>query len=121
MLQPALDADQTEPTKDESTSDHPPADIPVDDTDKSQTPKFVPWDTDLLPGNVSSMLQHQSIIKKAHVRSGKPRTIVPKMPVEVELKEAEITPIVDGDSVVGIKVICQCGATHEIRFEYDEP
>ena len=120
MLQSALDADQMEPTEDEPTPDHLPAEIPVDDTGKSQTTKFVPWKEEALPTTASSMLQHQSIIKKEHVRPGKPTTIVPKMPVNVEQEEAKITPIVDGDRVVGIKVVCRCGATHEIRFEYDE-
>lgn len=121
MLQPSLDADHKEPPEDESTPDHLPADIPADDTGKSQTPKFVPWKEEPLPREASSMLHHQTIIKKKHVRPGKPKTIAPEMPVNLELEEVEVTPIVEGDRVVGIKVVCHCGATHEIRFEYDEP
>ena len=121
MLQPALDADHMEPIEDEPTPDHLPVDSPVDDAGKSPTPKFVPWKEEPLLSRASSILQHQSIIKRKNVRSGKPRTIVPRMPVDEKPEEAEITPIVEGDRVVGIKVVCGCGMTHEIRFEYDGP
>ena len=121
MPQPALDADHMESPEEEPAPDHLPADIPADDTGKSQTPKFVPLKEEPLPREASSMLQHQTIIKKEHVKPGKPKTIVPKTPVNLELEEVEVTPIIEGDRVVGIQVVCHCGATHDIRFEYDEP
>ena len=130
MFQSSLDANHIEPPEVEPTPDHLPADIPADDTEKSQARPFIPWKEEPLPREARSMLQHQTIIKKKHVKQGKPKTITPEMPLSMklpelpaslELEEVEVTPIVEGDRVVGIQVVCHCGATHEIRFEYDEP
>ncbi len=121
MLQPALDADHMESPEEDPTPDPLPADIPADDTGKSQTPTFVPWKEERLPKEASSILQHQTIIKKEQVIPGKPMTITPEIPVNLELEEVEVTPILEGDRIVGIQVVCHCGATHEIRFEYNEP
>ncbi len=80
---------------------------------------FVRWEEDVLPSTQGLTVAHQTIIKKSNVRPGTPQTIVPKVPALVGRRPMEVQPLLEEDTIVGMKVTCSCGNSHEVRFEFD--
>ncbi|MEE9464904.1 MAG: hypothetical protein V3W14_04940 [Candidatus Neomarinimicrobiota bacterium] len=80
---------------------------------------FVPWKEDpLTSGKVA--INRQTVIKKPLIRPGTPINIVPKVPVLDETEQMKVAPLMESDAIVGLKVVCSCGRSHEVRFEFDE-
>ncbi|MFB0517010.1 MAG: hypothetical protein ACETWG_10485, partial [Candidatus Neomarinimicrobiota bacterium] len=90
----------------------------------TQTPDFVPWREEQLPKQAVSGIGHRRVIKKDNVHRGTPVKITHEISLEPEpepkARRIEVSPIMDGDTVVGLSIVCGCGATHEVRFEYGD-
>ncbi len=80
---------------------------------------FIPWKEEDLPSGRGLTVANKTIIKKSSVRQGAPQTIVPEVPSGVNQRPMEVQPLLEEDTIVGIKVTCSCGNSHEVRFEFD--
>ncbi|MCH8327118.1 MAG: hypothetical protein IID15_01170 [Candidatus Marinimicrobia bacterium] len=82
--------------------------------------EFVPWNEANLKQVPVPMFLHQSVVKSKHVQVAEPVKIKPLIPKysEPAPSEAEITPILKDDQIVGVKVACDCGTVHEIMFDF---
>ena len=90
------------------------------DADDDKSTDFVPWDEANLKQMPVSKFAHQSVVKRKDVQVGQPVKIKPLLPKfdEPAPSEAEITPILQDDQIVGVKVACDCGTVHEIMFDF---
>ncbi|MCH7939897.1 MAG: hypothetical protein IID13_09155 [Candidatus Marinimicrobia bacterium] len=80
---------------------------------------FVRWEEEVLPAGQNLAVANKVIVKKSNVRPGAPRTIIPKIPTHVDRRSMEVTPLIEDDTIVGMKVTCSCGNSHEVKFEFD--
>ncbi len=80
---------------------------------------FVQWEEEALPSAQNLTVAHKTIIKKTSVRQGAPQTIVPEVPARVNQPPMEVQPLLEEDTIVGMKVTCSCGNSHEVRFEFN--
>ena len=121
MFHSEPEADSSAPSSQELVSPEEGESSPSEDMLPSQ-PDFIPWQEEPLPKQAVSMVGHRRIIKSSKVRRGMPRKITPEVSLEPEPepegKSIEVTPITDGETVVGLRIACGCGATHEVHFEY---
>ncbi len=87
---------------------------------------FTPWREEPLPRRSVSRLGHRRLVKSGRLRPGTPVRITPEVKLEPEpVPEPgdytiEVTPILEGETMVGLAVMCGCGARHEVRFEYGD-
>ena len=81
---------------------------------------FIPWREEPMLKEAISGIGHRHIVKKGKVRQGRPVNITPEISLEPEAEDMEVTPIMDGETVVGFNIACGCGATHEVRFKYPD-
>lgn len=90
------------------------------DADDDKSTDFVPWDEANLKQMPASKFAHQTVVKGRHVKVAQPVKIKPLLPKfeEPAPSEAEITPILQDDQIVGVKVACDCGTVHEIMFDF---
>lgn len=90
------------------------------DSGERESGEFVPWATANLKQMPVSKFAHQSVVKRKYVKTGRPVKIKPRIPTfeEPTPSEAEITPILQDDQIVGVKVACDCGTVHEIMFDF---
>ncbi len=80
---------------------------------------FVPWEEEVLPSAQGLTTAGKTIIKKSSVRQGTPQTIVPEVPARVNQPPMDVQPLLEDDIIVGMKITCSCGNSHEVRFEFD--
>lgn len=80
---------------------------------------FVRWEEDVLPPAQNLAVANKVIIKKSNVRPGALQTIVPEVFSRVDQPPMEVQPLLEDDTIVGMKVTCSCGNSHEVRFEFD--
>ncbi len=80
---------------------------------------FVPWEEEDLPSAQGLTVANKTIIKKISVRQGTPLMIVPELPSRINQPPMEVQPLLEEDAIVGMKVTCSCGNSHEVRFEFD--
>lgn len=101
------------PNDNKSSEMGPPKENKSDET-------FVPWESSKFKRIPKSQLAHRTIVQSKYLSSGGRTLIVPQMPpgVEDDNSKADISPMMDGDQIVGLKVVCSCGIVHEIMFEY---
>ncbi len=87
--------------------------------------EFTPWREESLSAHATSKLGHRRIIKSGNVvLRREPVKITPHITLEPEPEpepeSVDITPLIEDDTIVGLRITCGCGATHEVRFEYGE-
>ena len=101
--------------EDSPTQEEHPTSLQVD---------FTHWQEGALPAQAISTLGHRHIIKSRKVRRIEPVKITHDITLEPEPEpepeSVEITPLKEGDAIVGLLLTCGCGATHEVRFDYGE-
>lgn len=85
----------------------------------SQAPEFVPWEEEPFATPRKVAVARHAIIKKGSVTQGAPLTIVPEIPHLDESGAMTITPLMEGETIVGMTVACACGRSQEVRFEFD--
>ena len=90
------------------------------DADDDKSTDFVPWDEANLKQMPVSKFAHQTVVKRRHVTIAQPVKIKPLLPKfeEPAPSGSEITPILQDDQIVGVKVACDCGTVHEIMFDF---
>ena len=103
---------------------------PVEEEDSSALEKhpsplqvdFTRWQEGALPVRAISKIGHRHIIKSRKVSRSEPVKITHDITLEPdpEPESVEITPLKEGDAIVGLLLTCGCGATHEVRFDYGE-
>ena len=86
----------------------------------ADAPDFIQWEEESLPSLSHLSIANKGIIKKRNVRQGTPQTIVPKVPSLNDQQPMKVTPLLEEDAIVGMKVTCTCGNSHEVRFEFDD-
>ncbi len=111
-LQPSESPDQA------SAGDRPP----LTGRQSGADTKFTPWKEEPIPEEAISELGHRKIVKKNKLHQGSPRIIVPKFHLERNPKPetVEVTPIIENEVTVGLRLVCSCGTVHEVRFEFGE-
>ncbi len=80
---------------------------------------FETWQEEPLPSKVGLAVAHQTIIKRKQVATGPRKIITPVIPDLHSAGHMETEPIMEDESIIGIRVQCKCGATHEILFDYN--
>ena len=88
-------------------------------TKAADASNFVRWEEEDLPAGQNLAVINKVIVKKSNVRPGAPQTIVPKIPTHVNRRSMEVVPLLEGETIVGMKVTCSCGNSHEVKFEFD--
>jgi hypothetical protein len=108
-----------------------PANRELDDKEEDETDisgrysssevDFTPWHEEPLPQDTGG-LGHRRIVKKRDIMQGKPVNIVHEVSLEPEseLEGMEVFPIKEDNLLVGLKIECGCGRSHEVRFEYND-
>ena len=93
------------------------ADLNAADTDRDD---FVRWDESKLKQVPISNLGYRTIVKKRFVENEAPIKITPAIPKSRlhSQADADITPILQDEQIVGVQVACHCGSVHEIMFDY---
>ncbi|MBA7473797.1 hypothetical protein ES707_09142 [subsurface metagenome] len=116
------DADSPEQSSEDLT--------PVEEEDSStleehnlpQQIDFTRWQEGSLPARATSALGHRHVVKSRKVLRSEPVRITHDISLEPESEpeseSVEITPLKEGDAIVGLLLTCGCGATHEVRFDY---
>ncbi|UCH62549.1 MAG: hypothetical protein JSU77_12245 [Fidelibacterota bacterium] len=121
-----LDADSPEQFSEDLT--------PVEDKDSStseehqppQQIEFTRWQEGSLPTHPVSSIGHRRVIKSQKVHQNEPVkithdiTLEPDPDPEPEPESVEITPLKEGDVIVGLQLTCGCGVIHEVRFDYGD-
>ena len=79
---------------------------------------FEPWQEEPLPSRVGPVVAHKTIIKRTRVETGPPKFITPEVPELHGADQMEVEPIMEDESIIGMRVRCKCGANHEILFDY---
>ena len=117
-----LDADSPEHPSEELVPVKMDDSSTLEDRHPSGQTEFTPWQEESLPAHATSKLGHRRIIKSVNVLRGEPVKITPHITLEPEPEpeSMEITPLIEDDTIVGLRMTCGCGATHEVRFEYGE-
>lgn len=118
-----LDADSQEHPSEELMPVKMDDSSPLEDRHPSGQTEFTSWREESLPAQAISKLGHRRIIKSGNVvLRGEPVKITPHITLEPESEpeSVEITPLIEDDAIVGLRMTCGCGATHEVRFEYGE-
>lgn len=87
---------------------------------KGSAPKFV----DLAAQHDAWSARRQSmsgrrVLKQANVRKGEKRLV--GGPLAGSAREAKTELLYDGLEVIGVRLVCTCGKTTDIYFEYGEP
>lgn len=84
--------------------------------------EFTPWREEPLPEASISQLGHRKIVKKGDVHLGSPTTIIPEYHIQPDPKPetVEVTPLIENEETVGLRLVCSCGTVHEVRFEYGD-
>lgn len=82
---------------------------------------FTPWQEEPIP-RTSSGLGHRRVVKKKDIMQAKPVNIIHEISLdpEEEIEGMEVFPIKQDNLLIGLKVECGCGRSHEIRFEYND-
>ena len=82
---------------------------------------FTPWQEEPIPRSDSG-LGHRRIVKKKDIMQTKPINIIHEISLEPEdeIEGMEVFPIKQDNLLVGLKIECGCGRSHEIRFEYTD-
>lgn len=82
---------------------------------------FTPWHEEPIPRS-SSGLGHRRVVKKRDIMQAKPVNIIHEISLEPEeeIEGMEVLPIKQENLLVGLKIECGCGRSHEIRFEYND-
>ena len=86
----------------------------------ADAPDFIQWEEESLPSISNLASANKVIIKKRNVRQGAPQTIVPDVSALNDQQTMNVTPLLEEDTIVGMKVTCSCGNSHEVRFEFDD-
>ena len=83
---------------------------------------FEAWSEEPLPEGARTMVGRTSILKKEDIKQLSSRRITPVLPMEPESEEQsmEVLPVMEGETLIGLKIQCHCGATHEVRLDYDD-
>ena len=84
--------------------------------------EFTPWQEEPIPEKIISELGHRRIVKKDNLLQGSPQEIIPQFHLESnpDRETVEVTPIVENEETVGLRLMCSCGTVHEVRFEFGD-
>lgn len=82
--------------------------------------KFVHWAESQLSTPLGKVGPDQVIIKKKRVIPGSTHIITPSADFEPKPKTLKVTPIEQDGKIIGLSLQCECGATHEVNFEFDQ-
>jgi hypothetical protein len=108
-----------------------PANRELDDKEEDETDiggrylssevDFTPWQEEPLPRDTGG-LGHRRIVKKRDIMQGKPVNIIHEISLEPEseIEGMEVFPLKEDNLLVGLKIECGCGRSHEVRFEYND-
>lgn len=99
------------------------ADEPKKSTSVVKSPsgdKFVRWAESQLTAPLGKVGLDQVIIKKKRVTPGATRIITSHIDFEVQPNSMKATPIEQDGKIIGLSLQCECGATHEINFDFDQ-
>ncbi len=80
---------------------------------------FEPWQEDPLPAKSGLTAARQTIIKGSRVETGSRRIINPEIPSLHSSDQMKAEQIVEDGAIVGIRMLCRCGAKHKILFDYE--
>jgi hypothetical protein len=91
-------------------------------TGESQSSDFEAWTEQPLPESAKTKVARSSILKKDRIIQKSARRITPILPPEPQPEDQtmEVIPVMEGDTLVGLKIQCRCGATHEVHLEYSD-
>jgi len=94
----------------------------LEDQHPSRQIDFTRWREEPLPAQATSRIGHRRVVKSGNVRRGESVKITHEVSLEPEPEpeSAEVTPLMEGEIIVGLRITCGCGATHEVHFEYSE-
>jgi len=124
MSHSELDADSPEQSSEDLMPDEDKNSSTLDEHHPPQQIDFTHWQEGALPAHTTSGLGHRRVVKSREVRQSEPVKITHDITLEPEpepeSESVEITPLKEGDAIVGLLLTCGCGATHEIRFDYGE-
>jgi hypothetical protein len=81
---------------------------------------FTPWHEEPLPLGTGG-LGHRRIVKKRDIMQGNPVNIIHEVSLEPEseIEGMEVFPLKEDNLLVGLRIECGCGRSHEVRFEYN--
>lgn len=105
---PAKPVEAEEPKKSKSVVKSPSGD------------KFVRWAESQLTTPLGKVGLDQVIIKRKRVTPGATRMITSQIDFEPQPKSMKATPIEQDGKIIGLTLQCDCGATHEVNFEFDK-
>lgn len=126
MSHSELDADSPEQSSEDLIPDEDKNSSTLEEHHPPQQIDFTHWQEGSLPAHATSALGHRRVVKSREVRRSEPVkithdiTLEPGPEPEPESESVEITPLKEGDAIVGLLLTCGCGATHEVRFDYSE-
>ena len=99
------------------------ADEPKKSTSVVKSPsgdEFVHWAESQLNAPLGKVGPDQVVIKKKRVKPGSTHIITSQVDFEAQPKSMKATPIEQDGKIIGLSLQCECGATHEINFEFDQ-
>jgi len=124
MSHSELDADSPEQSSEDLMPDEDKNSSTLEEHHPPQQIDFTHWQEGSLPSHAASALGHRRVVKSREVRRSEPVKITHDITLEPEpepeSESVEITPLKEGDAIVGLLLTCGCGATHEVRFDYSE-
>jgi hypothetical protein len=122
MSDPKLDTDSMVEIPSEVTPDAEGDELALIEGISPPDTEFTPWREEPIPLELSTTLGHRRIVKERNVHQGQPQKIKHEISFEPEpeTEHIDVVPLKDGDSIVGLRIECGCGATHEVRFEYSD-
>lgn len=122
MSHSELDADSPEQSSEDLMPVEEKSSSTLEEHHPPQQIDFTHWQEGSLPAHATSALGHRRVVKSREVRQSEPVKITHDISLEPEPEpeSVEITPLKEGDAIVGLLLTCGCGAIHEVRFDYSE-
>ncbi len=99
------------------------ADEPKKSTSVVKSPsgeEFVHWAESQLDPSLGKVGPDQVVIKKKRVKPGSTHMITSRIDFETQPKSMKAFPIEQDGKIIGLSLQCECGATHEVKFEFDQ-
>jgi len=124
MSNSELNADSPEQSSEDVTPVEEGNSSALEEHPDPQQIDFTRWQEESLPTQATSTIGHRRVVKSREVYQSEPVKITHDITLEPEpeseSESVEITPLKEGDAIVGLLLTCGCGATHEVRFDYGE-
>lgn len=128
MSNSKLNADSPEQSSEDVTPVEDKNSSALEEHPSPQQIDFTRWQEESLPAQSASTIGHRRVVKSREVYQSEPVKIThditleldPDPDTETESESVKITPLREGDAIVGLLLTCGCGATHEVRFDYGE-